>query len=68
MELVCSYVHAIDAWNNVLSGNLSVRMILIAIQAMCLVKSEVGVLATDDQNEAPRQPYTTSDFICKGPA
>ena len=64
MELVCSDVHAIDVWNTVLSGTLSVGMILTAIQAMCIVKSEVGVVATDDRNKAPRQLCTTSGFMC----
>ena len=65
MELVCSDVHAIDVWNTVRSGNLCARMTRMAIQAMCFVKSEVSVVATDDRNEAPRQTYTASEFICK---
>ena len=68
MELVCSDVHAIDVWNIVRTGNLCASMTRMAIQAMCFVKSEVGVVARGDRNEAPRQTYTASEVICKEPA
>ena len=57
---VCSEIHAIDVWNTALSGTLPVGKILTAKQAMCIVKSEVGVVATDDRLNAQRQPCTAS--------
>ena len=68
MKLVCSDVYAIDVWITVRAGNVCDSMARKAIQDICFVKSEVGVVGRGDRNEAPKQTNTASEVICKEPA